>query len=73
MTNYEPFSWSKVAVDTKIYVRNNIEDEWLPSHFAAFADDKVYAWNDGRTSFSGKSKFGWKYASLAVEVQHDKD
>lgn len=64
-----PIDWSKVPVDTPILVKNNHDDEWLHRHFAKFEDGVVYAWDDGKTSWSLSSlgKVDWKYAKLAEE------
>ncbi len=61
--------WSKIPVDTPILVKNNHDDEWLHRHFAKFEDGVVYAWDDGKTSWSLSSlgKVDWKYAKLAEE------
>lgn len=47
-----PVDWSKVPVDTKIYVRDFDNGFWIPRHFARFEYGKIVAWNDGATSFS---------------------
>ena len=60
--------WAKVAVDTPILVRNATESDWEHRHFAKYEDGKVYAWNDGLTSFTiYNSHFvtWWSYAKLA--------
>lgn len=66
--------WSKVKVDTPIYVRdcetdsNGDEKTWVPRHFAKFENGTVYAWDDGGTSFTVKSEdscSSWNYAKLA--------
>lgn len=57
--------WSKVQVDTKIYVRNNNMKGWCHRHFAKYEDGKVYAWMDGTTSFSGNGCIEWEQAKLA--------
>lgn len=64
-----PIDWSKVPVDTPILVKNNHDDEWFHRHFAKFEDGVVYAWDDGKTSWSLSSlgKVDWKYAKLAEE------
>ena len=64
-----PIDWSKVPVDTPILVKNSHDDEWLHRHFAKFEDGVVYAWDDGKTSWSLSSlgKVDWKYAKLAEE------
>lgn len=66
--------WSKVKVDTPIYVRdcetdsNGDEKTWVPRHFAKFENGTVYVWDDGGTSFMVKSEdscSSWNYAKLA--------
>ena len=66
--------WSKVKVDTPIYVRdcetdsNGDEKTWVPRHFAKFENGTVYMWDDGGTSFTVKSEdscSSWNYAKLA--------
>lgn len=47
-----PVDWSKVPVDTKVYVRDFENGFWIPRHFARFEDGKIVTWNDGATSFS---------------------
>lgn len=64
-----PIDWSKVPVDTPILVKNIENSEWLHRHFAKFEDGIVYAWDNGRTSWSLLSDevIDWKYAKLAEE------
>ena len=59
--------WSKVKVDTPIYVRRSDDEEWESRHFAKFEDGRVYAWADGTTSFTApiNSAVDWKHAKLA--------
>ena len=59
--------WSNVPVDTKIFVRNNSDSEWLRRHFAKFEDGRVYVWVDGRTSYTGNITDYWDVAKLAEE------
>ena len=59
--------WSKVVVDTPIFVRNLENSNWLKRYFAKYEDGKVYAWSDGATSWSSDDTSGWKYAKLAEE------
>lgn len=70
----EQVDWSKVKVDTPIYVRdcetdsNGDEKTWVPRHFAKFENETVYVWDDGGTSFTVKSEdscSSWNYAKLA--------
>lgn len=63
-----PVDWSKVPVDTKIYVRDFGGEHWLPRYFARFEDGKIYVWGNGKTSFSanGENDVGyWRFAKLA--------
>lgn len=68
-----PVDWTKVPVDTPIYVRDSEEDEWLPQYFSRFIDGKVFAWVGGKTSFSSKNKLSntisWKFAKLKDPVK----
>lgn len=73
---YEPkVDWSKVAVDTKVYVRDREEDEWMPRYFSEFKDGRVYVWMDGTTSFTryvipnGPGKISYIYTKLAEEEE----
>lgn len=59
--------WSKVAVDTPILVGND-NKTWFKRYFARYKDGKVYAWLNGKTSWSSINEFSfgnWKYAKLA--------
>lgn len=60
--------WSKVPVDTPIFVRMSDEEVWKCRYFAMYEDGEVYAWQLGRTSWSNvikNSPIAWKYAKLA--------
>ena len=60
--------WSKVPVDTKIYVRESFKGAWLKKYFAKYENGKIYAWNFGYTSWSVRDEdyvTSWKYAKLA--------
>lgn len=62
--------WSKVPVDTPILVKDDYDDKWEKAYFAKYEDEMIYAWNNGRTSFSARNKddtFIWDRAKL-VEV-----
>lgn len=68
-----PVDWSKVSVDTPIYVRRRSSDEWEKKHFAKFENDYVYAWSDGKTSWSttNGSTIVWEHAKLAEMEKKD--
>ena len=60
--------WSKVPVDTPILVKDDYDDKWEKAYFAKYEDEMIYAWNNGRTSFSARSEddtFIWDRAKLA--------
>lgn len=62
-----PVDWSKVPVDTPIWVRNNEAQIWVPRYFAKYENGKVYAWREGATSWSIAGKLNaasWEYAKL---------
>lgn len=58
--------WSMVEVDTKILVSDDGE-EWLKRHFAKYQKDKIYAFVDGKTSFTTRGEMIWTYAKLYEE------
>ena len=72
---YEPgqkVDWENVPVDTKILVKNRKDDTWIKRYFAKYKNGKVYAWNNGATSFSADNKYNvadWKYAKLYKEEE----
>ena len=60
--------WSKVLVDTPILVKDELAPKWIHRHFAKYENGKVYAWNDGLTSFTIYNNdfvTWWLYAKLA--------
>lgn len=60
--------WSKVPVDTPIYVREHENNAWEKRHFAFFKNGKVYSWLSGVTSWTAENMdyvFSWRYAKLA--------
>lgn len=61
--------WSKVPVDTPIYVWD--EDNYnnkLPRHFASFNHDTIGTFSDGQTSWTMDDKYGdivyWEHAEI---------
>lgn len=57
--------WSKVVVNTPILVKEYEDEEWLKRYFAKYKDEKVYAWNGGRTGQTESYMTPWKFAKLA--------
>lgn len=67
-----PVDWSKVAVDTKIFVKDSESGEWLPRYFAKYKDGFVYTFRDGKTSWSSQGNtLYWNYAKLAESEDAD--
>lgn len=66
--------WSKIPVDTPIYVRDYERNEWVPRHFAKYEDGEVYAWR-GMTTFTGGHIpiEAWTYAKLANDFNSTGD
>lgn len=64
---YEPkVDWSKVEVDTKVLVRDKEDDNWDKRYFAKYENGIIWAWNDGKTSFTSFNceMTEWKYVKL---------
>ena len=63
--------WSKVPIDTPVFVRDCEKDIWINRYFAYYEDGKVYVYSNGATSWSSnKSRYNialWQYAKLANE------
>lgn len=62
--------WSKVSVDTRVYVKEDPYDDWNRRYFAKYEKGKIYAWYSGYTSWSANGEddvTSWKYAKLAEE------
>lgn len=66
--------WSKVPVDTKIYVSLGSKRHCIPRYFAGCTKDgEVGAWTGGKMSFtSDKNEIAyWCYAKLAEDAKCD--
>lgn len=60
--------WSKVPVDTPVYVRDREDQDWKPRYFAKYEGGLVYVWDGGTTSWSTNgSTMYWNCARLAKE------
>ena len=60
--------WNKVEVDTPILVSHAPKIDWYRRYFAKYEDGKVYAWNDGATSWTAITDDDvtyWERAKLA--------
>lgn len=66
-----PVDWSKVPVDTKVYVRDFDDESWRPRYFARFEDGRIFTWTAGATSFSKDCCANiswWRQAKLAEDT-----
>lgn len=63
----EQVNWSEISVDTPILVKDSTDSDWLKRYFAKYEDGIIYAFYDGRTSWSECKILGWEYAKLAEE------
>lgn len=61
--------WSKVPVDTKIYVKDNIYATWSKRYFAKYEKGEIYAWDDGHTSWTTVHVTPWRYGKLAEDEE----
>ena len=60
--------WSKVPVDTLIWVRDRDGATWKPRYFARYENGLIYTWANGATSWSGDGiRTYWNQAKLAKE------
>lgn len=66
--------WSKVEIDTPVLVRDAEYENWCRRYFAAYKDGEVYAWVNGRTSWSANDDkelaTSWNYAKLAESEEN---
>ena len=67
MKEYEEpeVDWSKVEVDTAIYVKASKYGNWFKRHFAEYKNGKIYTWGNGLTSHDTSRMMEWNYAKLA--------
>ena len=56
--------WSKVEVDTKVFVSDDGND-WYKRYFARYENGIVYCWDMGATSWTARITNDWNYAKLA--------
>lgn len=65
--------WTKVPVNTPVYVRNNSSNNWNKMHFCRFDPNNnlYYCYFNGNTSWSNEeiSLCGWKQCKLAEGVE----
>lgn len=62
--------WSKIPIDTKIYVKDKEKDKWIKRYFARYEKGEIYAWSSGHTSWNASGEddaMSWEYAKLAED------
>ncbi|MCU7379732.1 hypothetical protein OBO34_15405 [Clostridiales Family XIII bacterium ASD5510] len=58
--------WSKVAVDTPVFVKNHEDDIWFRRYFAKYENGEIYTFDCGGTSWSNRGNItSWQCAKLA--------
>jgi len=65
--------WSKVPVDTPIWVKGLKSAMWRKRYFAGIKDGLVCGWKNGKTSWTVESEDEWNYwnyAMLAEDVDY---
>ena len=65
--------WSKVKVDTAIYVKASKYGNWFKRHFAEYKNGKIYTWGNGLTSHDTSRMMEWKYAKLVESEEPEVD
>ena len=67
--DFEPYvDWSKVKVDTKIFVRDDENEAWSKRYFAKYENGNVFTFWFGFTSWTHpwvRPLTDWKYVKLA--------
>jgi hypothetical protein len=64
--------WSKVEVDTPIFVKMSKDGVWRKRYFAYFRNGKVNTWPCGATSWSAdrpNDTMSWEYAKLTKDEE----
>lgn len=62
--------WTKIPKDTPILVRDYEDEPWREMHFAECIFGNVYTWQNGKTSWTTKDTYPWKYAKLAESEEN---
>lgn len=64
---FERNVWDDVPVDTKIFVKDFEDNEWIPRHFSHFENGYVMTFVNGGTSFTctQDETTSWRFAKLA--------
>lgn len=61
----DEIDWSNVAVDTKVLVKDEGDDEWNKAYFS-HKQGRYHCYRDGKTSFTSRGEcYAWDYCKLA--------
>ena len=62
----ERVDWSRIEIDTPIIVKMHYEIEWSKRHFAKFEKGTVFAYQNGKTSWTNEKSLlsSWDNAKL---------
>ena len=63
----EVVDWLKTPIDAPIIVKDTKYSNWVKMHFAKYENGYVYAWKNGKTSFTvecDEECIEWAYAKL---------
>ena len=61
--------WNEVKIDTPIMVRDHEDGDWFKRYFAEYKNGKIYAWDNGHTSWETSRMIEWKYAKLVEDEE----
>lgn len=59
--------WTKVPIDTPIWVRNSKRQDWIKRNFAGCIGGKACVFDEGSTSKNYNCVLPWEYAKLAEQ------
>lgn len=60
----KPVDWNTVAVDTLVWVRDNLKQTWIKRYFSKYENNKFYCWGHGATSQTTYERILWNEYSL---------
>lgn len=56
--------WSKVPVNTPILVKDYQDQNWYKRYFCKYENNTIYAWSNGKTSWTTQDVVQWDNAEL---------
>lgn len=67
--------WTKVPENTRILVKDRVDNPWLNAHFASYRNGYVFAFPYGRSSWTVTPDMvicPWEYAEIADPEEQEK-